>query len=201
MHVVKPNRAELQELVGRPLPSTADVVAAARALIEHGVALVVVSLGADGALFVDRETALAAALPAKKALSTVGAGDAMVAGIAAALVEGAPLERLARLAVAFATSKLDRIGPYLGPKRRRRTPRRRRPRDGPGDLISRFAATAGNPARRKVMSNLIAVVAATDRPTQATLAAEALKKAAIRLGHSLARRTESGRRRHGRSSA
>ena len=74
------------------------------------------SLGADGALFVDRETALAAALPAKKVLSTVGAGDAMVAGIAAALVEGAPLERLARLAVAFATSKLDRIGPYLGPK-------------------------------------------------------------------------------------
>ena len=36
------------------------------------------------------------------------------------------------------------------------------------------------------MSNLIAVVAATDRPTQATLAAEALKKAAIKLGHSLA---------------
>ncbi len=116
VHVVKPNRAELQELVGRPLSSKADVVAAARALIEHGIALVVVSLGADGALFIDRETALAAALPARKALSTVGAGDAMVAGIAAGLIEGAPLERLARLAVAFATSKLDRIGPYLGPK-------------------------------------------------------------------------------------
>ena len=40
-----------------------------------------VSLGADGALFVDRETALAAALPAKKALSTVGAGDAMSPGL------------------------------------------------------------------------------------------------------------------------
>ncbi len=116
VHVVKPNRAELQELVGRPLRSTIDVVAAARALIEHGITLVVVSMGADGALFVDRETALAAALPAKRVLSTVGAGDAMVAGIAAALVEGAPLERLARLAVAFATSKLDRIGPYLGRK-------------------------------------------------------------------------------------
>ncbi len=44
VHVVKPNRAELQELVGRPLSSKADVVAAARALIEHGIALVVVSL-------------------------------------------------------------------------------------------------------------------------------------------------------------
>ena len=112
---VKPNRAELEALVGRPLPRTADVVAAARALIAHGVALVVVSLGSEGALFVDRETALAAALPAKTVLSTVGAGDAMVAGIAAALIEGASVERTARLAVAFATSKLDRIGPHLGP--------------------------------------------------------------------------------------
>jgi 1-phosphofructokinase len=115
LQAVKPNRAELEALLGRALPTIADIVTAARSLLDRGVALVVVSLGADGALFVDRETALAAALPAKKALSTVGAGDAMVAGIAAALVEGASLDRLARLAVAFATSKLDRIGPSLGP--------------------------------------------------------------------------------------
>jgi len=115
LHAVKPNRAELEALVGRRLPTLADVVAAARALLDRGVALAVVSLGADGALFVDRETTLAAALPAKTVLSTVGAGDAMVAGLAAALVEDAPLERLARLSVAFAASKLDRIGPYLGP--------------------------------------------------------------------------------------
>ena len=114
LHAVKPNRAELEALLGRPLPTVADIVAAARSLLDR-VALVVVSLGADGALFVDRESALAAALPVKKTLSTVGAGDAMVAGIAAALVEGASLDRLARLAVAFATSKLDRIGPFLGP--------------------------------------------------------------------------------------
>ena len=113
---MKPNRAELEALLGRALPTVADVVAAARSLLDRGVALVVVSLGADGALFVDRQAALAAALPAKKALSTVGAGDAMVAEIAAALVEGASLERLARLAVAFASSKLDRIGPFLGPR-------------------------------------------------------------------------------------
>jgi len=36
------------------------------------------------------------------------------------------------------------------------------------------------------MSKIVAVVAATDRPTQAMLAAEALKKAATALGHSLA---------------
>ena len=116
MHVVKPNRAELQALVGRPLRSTVDVVTAARALIDRGVTLVVVSMGADGALFVDREAALAAALPAKKVLSTVGAGDAMVAG------SPPPSSKARRSSASPAspslspTSKLDRIGPYLGPK-------------------------------------------------------------------------------------
>ena len=115
-YAIKPNRAELEALLGRPVASEADLVAAARALIARGIRLVVVSLGGEGAVFVGRASALAARLPAKTVLSTVGAGDAMVAGIVAALVEDAPPERLARLATAFAAAKLDRIGPHLGPK-------------------------------------------------------------------------------------
>jgi 1-phosphofructokinase len=115
-YAVKPNRAELEALVGRALPDEAALAAAARDLVGRGVGLVVVSLGADGALFVDEGEALAARLPAKTVLSTVGAGDAMVAGLVAALLEAPALERIARLAVAFATAKLDRIGPHLGPK-------------------------------------------------------------------------------------
>lgn len=113
IEAAKPNRAELEALVGAALPTVADLVGAARSLTDR-IRLMVVSLGAEGALFVDRTNAAAATLPPKRVLSTVGAGDAMVAGIAAALVEGAPLVRAARLAVAFATSKLDRIGPHLG---------------------------------------------------------------------------------------
>ncbi|NLH79428.1 MAG: 1-phosphofructokinase [Phyllobacteriaceae bacterium] len=115
-YAVKPNRSELEVLVGRPLAGTTDVVAAARDLVARGVALVVVSLGGEGALFVDAAEALSARLPEKTVLSTVGAGDAMVAGMVAALIEEASLDRLARLSVAFATAKLDRIGPHLGPK-------------------------------------------------------------------------------------
>lgn len=115
-HAIKPNRAELEALLGRALPETADLVAAARALVARGVALVVVSLGAEGALFVDADAALSARLAPKAVLSTVGAGDAMVAGMVASLLEHASLERTARLSVAFATAKLDRIGPHLGPK-------------------------------------------------------------------------------------
>lgn len=112
-HVVKPNRHELEAWAGRSLDSAGDLVAAARDLIGRGLELVVISMGADGALFVRDGEALRVRLPPIRALSTVGAGDAMVAGIVSALVETLDLEALARRAVSFAAAKLVRIGPYL----------------------------------------------------------------------------------------
>ena len=113
-HVIKPNRVELEGVVGRPLPETADVIAVARHLVKRGVGLVVVSRGAKGAVLVDKNEAIEVVLPAKTVLSNVGTGDAMVAGLVAGMIEGAPRERLARLAVAFASAKLDQIGPSIG---------------------------------------------------------------------------------------
>lgn len=112
-HAIKPNVAELAELVGRPLAGVGDVAAAARDLHRRGIALVVVSMGADGALFLGAQGAVRASLPPVTRGSTVGAGDAMVAGIAAALSEGGDLERIARLATAFAVGKLGLAGPNL----------------------------------------------------------------------------------------
>lgn len=115
-YAVKPNRHELEELVGHPLPDLKALVAAAEDIVRSGVRLVVVSCGEEGALFVTESEKLKARLPRVEALSTVGAGDAMVAGIATALAEARPLEAIARQAVAFAAAKLRRIGPHL-PKR------------------------------------------------------------------------------------
>ena len=70
-------------------------------------------MGGDGALFLDRDQALHA-LPARvEVSSTVGAGDAMVAGLVAAQLEGLNLTETARLATAFAAAKLTRLGPHL----------------------------------------------------------------------------------------
>ena len=113
--LVKPNRAELAELAGAPLGDLDAVVAAGRALLQgpQGPGLVVVSLGGEGALFLDRAQALLARPPRIELISTVGAGDAMVAGIVAAQLDGLPLADCARLATAFACAKLARLGPHL----------------------------------------------------------------------------------------
>lgn len=116
--VIKPNRAELEAWAGQSLHATTDLIHTARRLLSRGMELVVVSMGADGALFVSSSEALLARLPNIQPASTVGAGDAMVAGIVAALSENAALERIARMGTAFAYSKLGQIGPNLGPRDR-----------------------------------------------------------------------------------
>lgn len=111
--LVKPNREELEELTGRRLHDREALVEAAEELAGSGVGTVVVSLGADGALFTrDGDTAFATPPPVRVA-STVGAGDAMVAGTIAATLRGLDLASVAALATAFSAVAITRIGPHL----------------------------------------------------------------------------------------
>lgn len=89
--LLKPNLEELEEFAGRPLASLADVLDAARSLVESGVGTVVVSLGEHGALGVDAQGAAHASAVVDKPLSTVGAGDCLLAGYLAAVEAGASL--------------------------------------------------------------------------------------------------------------
>ena len=113
--VAKPNRAELEELVGRTLPDRAALRAAAGELAASGVETVVVSLGAEGALFVRHGGAVFAAPPPVRVASTVGAGDAMVAGTVLGLRRGLPLDGVAALATACSAVAIARVGPHLDP--------------------------------------------------------------------------------------
>ena len=104
--VIKPNVNELEALLGKTLPAEADVIAAARGLVAGGVKLVVVSRGAEGACFVTADEIVVARPPSVIVGSTVGAGDAMVAGIVSAQLRGLPLAECARLATAFSLAAL-----------------------------------------------------------------------------------------------
>jgi 1-phosphofructokinase len=123
--LIKPNRAELEAALGLSFVDEDALIHAACELVERGIGHVVVSLGERGALGVTRaaddvsgvapggyEGWHAAPLHVPVA-STVGAGDALVAGLIASLVEARPWPELGRRATAFAAGKLARVGPHL----------------------------------------------------------------------------------------
>jgi 1-phosphofructokinase len=85
--LVKPNLEELEEAVGRPLWTLRDVVGAARELRMLGAGAVLASLGGKGAVLVEAGGVWHAEAPAD-VRSTVGAGDAMLAGFLSAGGEG-----------------------------------------------------------------------------------------------------------------
>lgn len=112
-YAIKPNIAELEEVLGIRLPDQPAVVQAARTLVGGGIECVVISMGKDGALFVDAQECLLALPPAVEVKSTVGAGDAMVAGFVAGRIRGNSLADCARLATATAVCALTQLGPRL----------------------------------------------------------------------------------------
>ncbi len=88
--LAKPNREELAELAGRPINTIADVVGAARTQIHKGVTEVLTSLGPAGAVLVRRDAAWHATAASIEPRSTVGAGDALLAGYLAAGASDGP---------------------------------------------------------------------------------------------------------------
>lgn len=100
--LIKPNHYELAELCDVPDDDPSALHAAAVRLQESGIARVIVSLGENGAWFLCPQARLHAAAPPAKVVSTVGAGDSLLAGYLAGLAEDLPPEQRARLATVFA---------------------------------------------------------------------------------------------------
>lgn len=100
-YMVKPNIEEAEQWLGRPLRDREAQWTAVDALLEQGVALVVLSLGAEGALVADGRQRFHMRPPAIEEVNPVGSGDALVAGFAIGLVEGMELMETARLGVAM----------------------------------------------------------------------------------------------------
>ena len=79
--LVKPNHREL-EACGHPLNSLDEIIAAAKKLKAEGIANVIISMGANGSLWLSDQGVIQAQPPkCENVVSTVGAGDSMVAGL------------------------------------------------------------------------------------------------------------------------
>ena len=123
--LIKPNGEELGQLAGLPAERAmaledgamrgeyGPVVEAARLLVERGVATVMATLGAAGAVLVTAEGAWRAAAPKVHVLSTVGAGDSSVAGYVLADVRGGDVTERLRTAVAYGSAAAGLPGTAL----------------------------------------------------------------------------------------
>jgi 1-phosphofructokinase family hexose kinase len=108
--LIKPNKTEFATLIGQELHDTDAVVKAARTLAQEHGTLILVSLGADGAVIVSETEAWQAQPPDVPIRSAVGSGDSLVAGVAAAFCRGYPLETAIRYGVAAGTANALEIG-------------------------------------------------------------------------------------------
>lgn len=109
-YAIKPNRFELEQLHGSAFADDAAMYDYCRTILERGVQLMIVSMGAEGAAFFSRDEAYRVTLPPVVVQSTVGAGDSMVAAAAFGVQRNLPLQELARLATAAGTVTASKSG-------------------------------------------------------------------------------------------
>ncbi len=109
--IIKPNHMEMNEIMGRELHGDKAIIEAARELVEgKGVGLVAVSMGGNGAIFVTKDQCFRGYSPKVSVVSTVGAGDSMMAALAHYTAAGCSLEETARRAIAVASASVTCSG-------------------------------------------------------------------------------------------
>jgi 6-phosphofructokinase 2 len=111
--LIKPNLFELESLLNKPLTGIDAVADAARRIQQQGVDYVCVSMGPDGALLAGPDNTYLAMAPAVVVNATVGAGDAMVAGLTAALARNVPAHEALRQGIACGTGTVQHPGTEL----------------------------------------------------------------------------------------
>ena len=78
--LIKPNISELEQIFNQTIKTDEDIVLYARKLIDKGAKHCIVSLGSKGSMLITKDKVLKASVPKGKLVSSVGAGDSMVAG-------------------------------------------------------------------------------------------------------------------------
>lgn len=100
--LIKPNREEMADYVGHPVHTLQEAAEAAKAFV--GVENVIVSMGEQGAVLLTKGLCCTAKPPRVEAVSTVGAGDSMIAGFLAAAAMGETPAKCLKRAVAYGTA-------------------------------------------------------------------------------------------------
>ena len=116
VYMLKPSLRELSELAGRDIRGESQQREVAQQIVRSGKSeVVLLSLGAEGALMVWAEGSARLRPPPVQVQSTVGAGDSLVAGFLLSLTRGRSLRDAFRFGVAAGTATVMRPGTQLCP--------------------------------------------------------------------------------------
>lgn len=108
--LIKPNDEELGDFVGEHLETPEQCQAAAQTLSDKGIENIVVSMGADGVMWLNQGKWLRAQPPRMNVVSTVGAGDTLVAGLCWGYMQLMPKNDLLRFATALSALAVSQVG-------------------------------------------------------------------------------------------
>ena len=112
--MLKPNLNEMETLFGRAYQTEAEIIEDAKQLVQQGIGMVCVSMGALGAVLVSANGVYRAqALTELEAKGYQGAGDAMVAGLCLAAEQGLFEFDMLRYGMAAASAAILREGTQM----------------------------------------------------------------------------------------
>lgn len=108
--LIKPNDEELSDFVGQHLETPEQCQQAAQSLADKGIENIVVSMGANGVMWLNQGEWLRAQPPRMNVVSTVGAGDTLVAGLCWGHMQVIPKNELLRFATALSALAVSQVG-------------------------------------------------------------------------------------------
>jgi len=112
--LIKPNQNEFSGLFGKDILNAKEIVKRAKLIVKKSkIENVLVSLGSDGAVLINKEIAVQFLPPKLKIKSTVGAGDSMVAGIVFELNKGKTILEAVKFGVACGSATSINSGMQL----------------------------------------------------------------------------------------
>ena len=107
LHTLKPNRLEAELLSGIPIRCREDVEKAAQALLDTGLRRVFISLGSEGCYGATHTDRLWMANPPANVVNTTGCGDAFMAALVWAYLEGTDLEGTLKAGLAASSIAIE----------------------------------------------------------------------------------------------
>lgn len=110
LSLLKLNGEELGAAIGQPIDTLDAALAAASDVRRSGPRSVIVTLGAQGAILAAPAGSWVARPPSVTAISPVGSGDALLAGVAHALLANEPLDRALRMGIACGAANTLNLG-------------------------------------------------------------------------------------------